>query len=188
MPGLVRWPGHTQPGQESDEPVCGVDLLPTLCTIAGIPIPTDRAIDGTNFLPLLEGKPLARKTPLYWQYNRAQSQPKVAMRVGDWKILAHLTGPELKPASDIRLTETQAMKVAELSTFELYNLRSDIGETTNLAQREPAKLKELADQLRPLYLSVRDESPVWPDWISPRYEAQRIREGQAKNKPPTLQP
>ena len=82
--------GQNQPGSVSDEPVCGVDFLPTACAIAGIEPPRDRKLDGASFLPVLEGKPVARSTPLYWHFNRASSEPKVAMRVGDWKILATL--------------------------------------------------------------------------------------------------
>ncbi len=76
VPGILRWPGHTSPGTVSDEPVCGVDLLPTLCAAVGIEVPADRAIDGANFLPLLDGKPIDRKTPLYWQFNRARNARK----------------------------------------------------------------------------------------------------------------
>jgi len=42
VPGILRWPGHTKPGTISTEPVCSVDLLPTICEIAGIKAPTDR--------------------------------------------------------------------------------------------------------------------------------------------------
>jgi arylsulfatase A len=175
VPGIIRWPGHTKPGQISDEPVCGVDLLPTLCAITSIPVPTDRPIDGASFLPILAGKPIKRTTPLYWQYNRASSKPKVAMRDGDWKILAQLTGPELTPTGDIGEEDMKIIKSAELTSFELYNLREDIGETTDLAETQPQRLAEMSAVLRKLYRDVRDESPVWPAWQWPRYEANRIK-------------
>jgi len=175
VPGIIRWPGHTRPGTVSDEPVCGVDLLPTLCQIVGIPVPNDRAIDGASFLPIFEGKPIQRKTPLYWQFNYARSAPKVAMRVGDWKILATLTEPDLKPGADITDEIQQSIKRAELASFELYNLREDVGETTDLAEKEPERLAAMSAQLRKLYREVRDESPVWPAWEWPHFEGQRIR-------------
>ena len=175
VPGIIRWPGHTKPGTVSDEPVCGVDLLPTLCRIVGIPVPDDRAIDGASFLPIFEDKPIQRKTPLYWQFNYSRSKPKVAMRVGDWKILATLTESDIKPGADITPEIQESIKRAELASFELYNLREDIGEATDLSEKEPERLAAMSAQLGKLYREVRDESPVWPAWEWARFEGGRIR-------------
>jgi arylsulfatase A len=157
------------------EPVSGVDLLPTLCALAGIEAPPDRAIDGASLLPLFQGKPVQRKTPLYWQFNRAQGRPKVAMRAGDWKILAALTGPEPKPGADVLPAENNAMKTAELDRFELYHLGNDVGETTDLAQREPQRLAELRATLGRMYHEVRDATPVWSAWTWSRRESDRVQ-------------
>jgi arylsulfatase A len=154
--------------------VCGVDLLPTLCEIVGIQPPQDRAIDGASILPILAGRPIRRETPLYWQFNWARSDPKVAMRIGDWKLLADLTGPDLKPGADLVPEEMRAIKEAELTGFELYNLAHDIGETTDLAEKHPERLARMSAVLRRLYHEVRDESPIWPAWEWPRYESKRI--------------
>lgn len=176
VPGIIRWPGHVQPGTVSHEPLSGVDLLPTLCEVSGIPLPADRKIDGASWLPILRGKSIQRKTPLYWQFNVARSEPKVAMRIGDWKILATLTGPKIKPFGDIRPEDQRAIKTAELNTFELYNLRQDIGEKHDLSRQEPRRLKAMAAKLRKMYREVRDESRTWPAWKWPRIEGKRIRE------------
>lgn len=175
VPGIVRWPGRVKPGTVSDEPVCGVDLLPTVCAATGVAVPADRAIDGASLLPLFAGKAVERSTPLYWHFNGALSEPKVAMRVGDWKILGHLDAPEFPRGADIRTEEQKAIKKAEIVKYELYNLRADIGEKHDLAEKEPERLKELADQLQKKYREVRDESPTWPAWEWPRYEAGRIQ-------------
>lgn len=174
VPGIVRWPGHTRPGTVSHEPVCGVDLLPTLCEAARVAVPDDRAIDGASWLPIFEGKPIQRTTPLYWQFNRAHSKPKVAMRIGDWKVLAYLDAPELKPGVDQTAEEQKRFKTAEPTTFELFNLRRDVGETTDLAGREPERLAAMSAQLKRLYHEVRAESPVWPAWEWTNDEAKRI--------------
>jgi len=176
VPGIIRWPGRVKPGTVSKEPVSGVDLLPTLCEVTGIPQPKDRKIDGTSWLPILRGKPIKRKTPLYWQFNVARTEPKVALRIGDWKILATLTGPTIKPFGDIRPGDQKAIKTAKLDSFLLFNLRKDIGETTDLSSREPERLKTMAAVLRRMYRDVRDESPTWPAWTWPRKEGKRIRE------------
>lgn len=164
VPGIVRWPGRTQAGSVSDEPVCGVDFLPTACALAGIQPPGDRVLDGVNLLPILNGQPLQRSTPLYWHFNRASSQPKVALRAGDWKILATLDKPPQGRANDLTEEDERLFKEAELAEFSLYHLRSDIGETTDLSAKEPAKLAELKAMLRSRYHEVRAESPTWPAW------------------------
>jgi len=84
VPGIIRWPGHTRPGQVVSEPVCSLDLLPTFCAIAGIEPPHDRRLDGANLLPIFDGRPVRRETPLFWFYFLAISKPKAALREGDW--------------------------------------------------------------------------------------------------------
>jgi len=142
VPGIIRWPGRARAGEVTDEPIHGTDILPTLCAIAGVDVPTDRAIDGTSMLPIFKGKPIKRKVPLYWQYDKAISDPKVAMREGNWKILA----------------------TADLETFELYDLRADPGETTNLTGQYPQRFKAMADRLVRLHGEIRTEGPRWPEF------------------------
>jgi arylsulfatase A len=184
VPGIVRWPGRVRSGAVSAEPVSGVDLLPTLCAAAGVEPPKDRAIDGANILPVFEGKPVERKTPLYWHFNAALSKPKVALRVGDWKVLGHLDAPEVRRGADIVAEEQQAIKKAELTSYELYNLRDDVGEKNDLAAQEPERLQRMTAELQKLYRAVRDESPTWPAWEWPRYEAERIQWPTYKQKRP----
>lgn len=135
-PGIIRWPGKTQPGQVCDEPVCGVDVLPTLSAITGAGLPADRAIDGASFLPIFEGKPIVRKKPLYWQFDKAISGPwKISMRQGPWKILAN----------------------ASLDAFALYNLAEDIGETHDLAAAEPERVRSMSAELKRLHGEINSE-------------------------------
>jgi arylsulfatase A len=140
VPGVIRWPGKAKPGQVCDEPVCNLDVLPTFCEIAGVAPPADRALDGASFLPIFAGKPVARKQPLYWQYDNALGWAKLAMRDGDWKILAD----------------------AKQTKFELYNLRQDIGEKQDLAAQEPERLKTMAARLKQIHAQVQAEGPRWP--------------------------
>jgi arylsulfatase A len=57
VPGILQWPGRTKANTVSDEPVSGVDLLPTLCEIAGVDVPSDRALDGASFVAGLSQSP-----------------------------------------------------------------------------------------------------------------------------------
>ncbi|MCP5541055.1 MAG: sulfatase-like hydrolase/transferase [Akkermansiaceae bacterium] len=174
VPGILRWPGHTEAGAENTEPVCGVDVLPTLCAVAGIEPPKDRRLDGASWLPLLSGKPIERTTPLYWHFIRAKSDVKVAIREGDWKLVARIDQPDLKPAADITEEEIRIYQTAELTGFELFNLRDDIGETKDLSREETARYEGMKEALLKKYHEVREESPVWPAWEWPRYEGHRI--------------
>ena len=172
VPGIVRWPGQIEAGRVSDEPVCGVDFLPTICEITGIDPPADRPLDGASIVPNLlagsegDGDMVRRTTPLYWHFNGATGGPLVALRSGDWKILATL---DKEPQTGTAITrETEAdFKSAELKYCELYNLATDIGETKNLAAEQPDKLREMRDLLTAKYHDVRDESPTWPAWNPP---------------------
>ncbi|MCS7016045.1 MAG: sulfatase [Gemmatales bacterium] len=139
VPCLIRWPGRTRPGTVCDTPIIGSDFFPTVLAAVGLPLPSDRVFDGVNLLPLFEGKVLTRSIPMYWRYHAAPGPFKVALRHGDWKILANL----------------------DFTQFELYNLRDDPQETTNLASKHPDKLRELLDQLRPLHQAIEKEGPDW---------------------------
>jgi arylsulfatase A len=164
VPGLLRWPGKIRPGQVSEEPVSGIDVLPTLCPLAKVALPADRAIDGASFLPVLDGKPVVRKTPLYWQFHRADSKHKVAMRVGAWKLYATLTGPQLASSGDILQDDLDSLNHAQLDSFALYHLGKDREETNDLALTEKQRVAEMADTMRSLFRAVCAESPRWPIW------------------------
>lgn len=190
VPGILRWPGVTEAGSVCEEPISGVDWLPTLCDIADIAVPDDRAIDGASLVPLLEGESLERETPLYWHFLRSRSSVKVAIREGDWKLAARIDRPDLKPSGGITEEDIEFNQNAELTEFVLFNLRDDIAETTNLAEKESAIFEEMKSDLLEMYEEVRGESPVWPTWEFPRYEGQRIEwpDYQALRRPPTYEP
>ena len=140
VPGIIRWPARVKAGSVCDEPVNGTDTLPTLCDIAGIDVPHDRAIDGASILPIFGGKQVNRKVPLYWRYDKALSKPfTVAMREGNWKILA-----------DNKMTK-----------FELYNLRRDIAEKQNLAESETRHLEAMKKVLARLHAEIDAEGTKW---------------------------
>lgn len=138
VPGIVRWPGRIKAGQVIDEPVGFVDMMPTLCALAGTKAP-GKALDGVDVSPLLlEGKSPDRKLPLYWQYDKAIGETKpvwtVAIRRGDYKLLAD----------------------AALEKFALYDLKADIGEKTDLSTdpKHAERLKAMTAELRAMYVNV----------------------------------
>lgn len=160
VPGIIRWPGRIEPGRVVGEPISGVDVLPTLCDLAGVAPPRDRTIDGSSFASLFVGNPVERRRPLHWSYFRALSQPKLAMRDGDWKIVAHLEFD--RPVGGRVTRETVlAIKTATIGSFELYNIRDDIGERNDLADEFPQQLKKMGDVLTTIHREVQKEAPDW---------------------------
>jgi arylsulfatase A len=173
VPGIIRWPGKVNPGGECDEPVCGVDFLPTVCEIVGVEPPKDRKLDGASITPIFRGESVARQEPLYWHFNRAAGRYQVALREGDWKILARLD-QLAAPGNSITAADEAAFQAAEPTEFALYNLRQDPSETTDRSQTENDVFAKLQARLVAKYHEVRDESPTWPEWTFDNREGQRI--------------
>jgi len=135
--------------------------LPTLCELCGAAPVKDRALDGTSIVPLLDGQPLVRQTPLFWHYFRSIGEPKAAMRVGDYTILGKWDGPQLPPGAGVHEGDSEVIKRAMLVSFELYNLKIDLAQRTDLADKEPAKLQELSALLVKKYSEVQAQGPIW---------------------------
>ena len=148
VPSIIYWPGHSRPGTITRQPISGVDVLPTFCEMAQVKVPGDRAIDGASFLPVFSGRKIQRRTPLFWHYYRAIGRAKVAMRQGDWKIVAHWDhATDLQAGDVLHPGDIEMIKQAKLVNFELYHLPSDIGETTDLASSHPNRLASMAEKM-----------------------------------------
>lgn len=153
VPGILRYPGYATPGAVVDEPINGTDLLPTLCTLAGVEAPNDRTIDGVDFSPALEGEELRRAKPLYWSNWAAQGRVQYAMRDGDWKILAE-TNPLQRGVEVI-----DHIKTSRFVRYELYDLRNDVAESRDRSESEPEKFQKLKSKFVRLHQEVVSEGP-----------------------------
>jgi len=125
VPFVVRWKGTIPQGKVNEESViCGLDLFASLCSIAGIDLEVTN-FDGEDMSRALMGREIRRSSPIFWEYRRNEHylkpgnpdyvSPNLAVREGDWKLLIKDDG----------------------SDVQLYNLRKDIGETTNLVEEYP---------------------------------------------------
>jgi arylsulfatase A-like enzyme len=127
-PMIVKWPGRASAGSVCGEPVVSTDFYPTLLELAGLPLKPKQHADGRSFVPLLKGQTMTRG-PIFWHYPHYGNQggsPGGAVRDGDWKLI----------------------ECFESGRPELYNLRADIGETNNLAEQYPDKVKILHRKLK----------------------------------------
>ncbi|MFZ9933115.1 MAG: sulfatase-like hydrolase/transferase [Chthoniobacterales bacterium] len=132
MPCIARWPGTVPAGRiDESSVIAAVDWLPTVCTLAGIPVP-DLKPDGEDISDILRGGSRPRQRPLFWEWrggiagNREASKPPpLAIRDGDWKLLAERDG----------------------GGAELYHIPRDPAERTNLAKDHPEVVGRLMPQL-----------------------------------------
>jgi arylsulfatase A-like enzyme len=134
VPAIARWPGRIPAASTSDELVTAMDLLPTIALLAGAEVPTDRTIDGRDIWPILSGEPGAgspHESFLY--YYKGQIQ---AVRSGKWKLHIPHRYPTL---IDGEAGSGGAMGRVEEAKIELalFDLESDIGETTNVIDEYP---------------------------------------------------
>ena len=83
VPFFVRWPKHFRGGRIIEENISLVDLFPTLCDIADVPIP--EGLDGHTLLPLLEGETVDWADEVYSELWNAQNGPSVMVKMGNLK-------------------------------------------------------------------------------------------------------
>lgn len=134
IPFIVRWPGNIRPGSQSSEPVTLTNLLATCASILNKTLSDSEGEDSHTILPLLLGNSPEYKQPE--ALIQHSSRGVFVIRKGEWKLIAGLgSGGFSKP-------ETILPKEGE-AQGQLYNLKDDISETTNLYLRYPEKVKEL---------------------------------------------
>lgn len=125
VPFFVRWPGKLPAGKVYDKPVIQLDILPTALAAAEVTVPVEAKLDGVDLLPYFNGKKNdGPHDTLYWRFG-----PQMAIRHGDWKLVRY------DPAAD--------GATGRVTDAKLYNLKDDIGETRDLIQAQPQKVKEL---------------------------------------------
>ena len=88
VPALARWPGHIPPGLVYHEVVTMMDWFPTVAALAGVPVPTDRVIDGKDLRAVLQGTGPREPTPFYYFALRpphaTQGHRVAGVREGRW--------------------------------------------------------------------------------------------------------
>ena len=133
VPLIARWPGKIRPGTTSHHVSAFWDFLPMFAELAGVEnLPP---ADGISMVPTLLSAPAKQKRHefLYWEFHERGS--KQAVRMGDWKAVRFGAGGKL----------------------ELYNLKEDIGEKHNVAERHPGIVAKIEDYLK----TARTESQFW---------------------------
>jgi len=146
VPAIMRWPGRIPADSICDKMASTIDLLPTLAAVTGAPLP-GRTIDGVSLLPLLLGDESVDPRNEFWFYYEGELR---AVRVGHWKrVYQHRTRSYVgvEPGVDGHPGPYAFPTVPAA----LYDLETDVGETTDVAALHPeivARLDALAEEAR----------------------------------------
>ena len=135
VPMIARWPGKIKAGSVSNHIAAFWDFLPTATEIAGAKSPPN--IDGISFLPTLLGNRNKQRKHdfMYWEFHGSRASEQ-AVRMGDYKAVRH------SPAGPI----------------ELYNLKNDIGEENDIADKNPEVIAKIEKYLK----RARTALDLWP--------------------------
>ncbi len=159
VPGMIRWPGKIRP-RVSNEPNSTLDVLPTICELAGATPPNGRLIDGVSLVGhLLNEEPVRRQAPLYWQFDRIENwvttgeeyqrrydgarkiddpSPAAMVRSGPYVLRGYRSGePYTTP-----------------DRFELYNIVEDRLEQNELSSAEPETFAALVNVMKTIHAEV----------------------------------
>jgi len=131
VPMIASWPGKIKAGSTTDHISAFWDVLPTFGELVESDVPED--IDGISFLPTLFGEEQVQHEFLYWEFPSYQGQQ--AVRMGNWKgIRKDIFKGNMK--------------------LELYNLKNDIAETTDVSDQYPDVVAQIEEIMK------REHSPA----------------------------
>lgn len=133
VPFIAYVPGATPKSRVDNETIIsGMDLFPSFCAMASVPIPADLELDGEDLSQALRGEPQQRRRPLFWEWRYdigghiINRSPTLAMREGRWKLLMNLGGVRI----------------------ELYDLSADPSEMKNVADANPEIIERMRGPLQ----------------------------------------
>jgi arylsulfatase A-like enzyme len=138
VPALVNWPGHVPAGTINEQIVMTADIFPTACHLAGVPLPTDRTLDGRDIWPVITQ---AAKSP--HEFVAWSEGPQLAIRQGKWKLVLNGVTHDGTPEGNKPLTGEDAVFLSDVE--------QNPGESRNLRHQLP----EVTDQLQTVLQSWR---------------------------------
>lgn len=136
VPFVAQWPGTIQAGTRTDVATAFWDLMPTFLQLAGRE--NTEIGDGVSLVPSLLGKSGQKIAKyLYWEFH--EDGGRQAVRMGDWKAIR------------------EGVAKDRHAPIMLFNLATDLGETTDLAAKHPDIVSEMAEIMK----HARTESDIF---------------------------
>ncbi|MEL7496278.1 MAG: sulfatase [Planctomycetota bacterium] len=139
-PFLIRYPKTIKPGSISEQPVIGTDLYPTLLELCGIELKPKQHVDGVSLMPIFSGRTIAPRN-LFWHYPHYGNQggePSTIVSDGTWKLIWY----------------------HEDERSELYQIKQDIGEQTDVAKKHPGQVLRMKAQINAFLEKTDAEMPM----------------------------
>lgn len=152
-PYFISVPWMNLSGKKCDIPVSGTDFYPTILDLAGLPLMPEEHNDGISLVPLMKGEKNADRA-LIWHYPHYGNQggdPSSIIRKGDWKLIHYY----------------------EKGNEELYNLKTDLSETTDVSIKNPELVQrlhaELFDYLKKTGARFPEKDPEYSEEVEKEY-------------------
>ena len=149
VPFVISWPEKIPENRVSTEPVCAVDIMASVATIAGYELPNNSAEDSWDLSELFLGKKVgvdSGKEPIREAIVHHSSGGKFAIRQGKWKMIPQLGSGGWTHPVNVKPEMNDPVG-------QLYNLHADPGESVNLWEKHP----EIVEQLTKLLESYKEE-------------------------------
>jgi arylsulfatase A-like enzyme len=152
VPFIVSWKGRVGANTTYSQPIIQLDVAPTALAAAGVAPGRKANFDGINLLPFLSSRPTAvPHTALYWRLGAM-----MAIRKGDWKLVKMHDRP----------FEGDPEELSDLTGAQLYNLKADVAEQSDVAAKHPETVRELEDEWRRWNRQL--SKPAWPSGLVQR--------------------
>ena len=158
VPGIVRYPGVIKKGTVSDVLFNGTDILPTICKLTGIAVPSDSQIDGVNAFEAFQNKKVKRSVSTIWFYPHHEDtyfrMPQMSMRKNNYTLIGWL--PEKKDS--INLWDWMATNDSQ--KFELYDIILDRAQINDISAQNSEIVDSMKMEMISLWREMRDEGLV----------------------------
>lgn len=139
-PLIISWPKEIAGGRVTNVPSISTDIFPTVLGLTGLRKSFSSPKDGVDLSALLLKNKKPKRDAIFWHYPHYHTEgatPYSAVRQGDWKLI----------------------KFYEDNRLELYNLETDIGETTNLVDRQSKRAVDMHQLLQEWLQEVAAQLP-----------------------------
>jgi len=174
VPFLIKWPGSVPRGEISGVNGSFTDILPTLASLTGSPVPAERQLDGEDLSAVFRGSELHRERSSPVFFFRYFHDPICMLREGKWVLLGYHHEPIpvledynqselalLKPGPDqprwsmwsFRPEHMDYLKDLEPVHFELYDIEKDLEQEHDLSAGYPGIVSRMKEKM----VALRDE-------------------------------